>query len=107
MAGSSNNHKIRARMKGDRAVVKMLIKHPMETGARKDPVTGLQVPRYFIRELFCEHNGKTVLRSQWNWGVARNPYLSFRIRAARPGDTVRVWWVDDRGIRDGVEGVVT
>lgn len=107
MASHTESHKMRARMKDGKAEIKLLINHPMETGTRKDPATGLVIPRYFIRELVCEHNGKPVLRTQWNWGIARNPFLSFRIRTARSGDTIRVWWVDDRGMEDGVEGVVT
>jgi sulfur-oxidizing protein SoxZ len=36
--------KIRAQLKGDVADVKILIFHPMETGLRKDGVTGKLVP---------------------------------------------------------------
>ena len=85
----------------------MLLQHPMETGRRKDPATGLKIPRHFIRELVCEHNGNPVLRTQWSWGMARNPYLSFHIREARPGDSVKLYWSDDMGATDEVETVVT
>lgn len=93
-------HKMRARMKDGMAEVKVLLKHPMETGNRKDPATGLRIPRTFIRELTCEHNGKVVLTTRWSWGVARNPYLSFRIRGARAGDRVKLHWSDDTGMTD-------
>ncbi len=107
MANYRKPHKIRARMKGNAALVKVLIRHPMETGRRKDGVTGERVPRHFIRELRCEHNGEPVLTADWSWGVARNPYLSFRILEARPGDRVRIQWRDNRGEDDAIETLVS
>jgi len=107
MAGKNSTHKIRARLKDGMAEVKVLLQHPMETGNRKDPATGLKVPRHFIRSLTCEHNGKSVLTTQWSWGMARNPYLSFRIRTARTGDKVRLHWSDDQGATDEVETTVS
>ena len=107
MAEQMNTHKIRARMKDGMAEVKMLLQHPMETGNRKDPETGLKIPRHFIRELTCEHHGNAVLSTQWSWGIARNPYLALRIREASPGDRVRVYWSDDTGATDEVETILT
>jgi len=104
---SNNSHKIRARMREGGAEVKVLLQHPMETGNRSDRTTGLKVPRHFIRELVCEHNGKIVLSTDWSWGMARNPYISFRIRHASPGDRISVRWRDDRGAEDTIEAVVS
>ncbi len=106
MTRKKRTHKIRARMKNGMAEVKLLLQHPMETGNRTDPLTGLKVPRHFIRTLDCEHNGTTVLDADWSWGMGRNPYLSFRIREARVGDRVRIHWSDDRGKDDALETVV-
>lgn len=105
MAGK-DKHKMRARLRGGAAEVKVLIQHPMETGNRRDPITGLKVPRLFIRELTCEHNGRVVLRAYWSWGMARNPYLGFRIQGARKGDRVRMYWSDSGGVSDSVEARV-
>jgi len=107
MAGSKRNHKMRARMKDGMAEIKLLLQHPMETGNRKDPVTGLKIPRQFIRELVCEHNGSPVLRTHWSWGMARNPYLSFHIREARAGDRVKLYWSDDMGVTDELETAIS
>ena len=101
------NDKLRVQMKDGAAEVKLLLQHPMETGNRMDPTTGLKVPRHFIRELICEHNGNEVLRTQWSWGMARTPYLSFRIRNGRSGDQVRIRWNDDRGEDGAIEAVVS
>ncbi|HEV8260713.1 MAG TPA: thiosulfate oxidation carrier complex protein SoxZ, partial [Burkholderiales bacterium] len=51
--------KIRAQLQGDVADVKILIFHPMETGLRKDGVTGQPVPMHFIQTLTATHNGRT------------------------------------------------
>ena len=95
---SVRSHKIRARLKNGVAAVKLLVQHPMETGNRRDPVTDRQIPRNFIRELRCEHNGIEVLSADWGWGVSRNPFLSFRIVGAQTGDLIRVDWVDNNGL---------
>jgi sulfur-oxidizing protein SoxZ len=100
------SHKIRARLKDGAAEVKLLIRHPMETGRRKDPVTGLKVPRHYIREIHCEHNDEEVLSGDWSWGMARNPYLSFRIPGAGAGDRIRVYWTDDKGTTEAMETLV-
>lgn len=97
------SHKIRARMKGAAAEVKLLIQHPMETGRRKDPVTGLLIPRNFIREIRCTHNGMEILSAEWSWGMARNPYLSYRVKDAKPGDNVSILWTDDKGLTESLE----
>ena len=102
MAGNRKSHRIRAKMRGNAAMVKVLIRHPMETGRRKDKQTGERIPRHFIRELRCEHNGASVLSADWSWGIAANPYLSFQILDARPGDEVRIAWTDNQGREDAV-----
>jgi sulfur-oxidizing protein SoxZ len=100
MAGS---HKLRAKLDGEGALVKMLLRHPMETGARKDPGSGETIPRHFIQEVRCEHNDAPVLTSNWGWGIAKNPFLSFRLRKAKAGDRIRVLWTDNLGKEDSVE----
>ncbi len=97
MADATNSGKMRARLKDGAVLVKALLKHPMETGSRKHPVTGVLIPRHFIRELVCEHNGKPVLTFDWGWGVAAKPYLAFRLKEGKAGDLVAIRWVDNKG----------
>ncbi|HHH38461.1 MAG TPA: thiosulfate oxidation carrier complex protein SoxZ [Sedimenticola sp.] len=89
--------KIRARLKGDVVTVKALMTHPMETGARKDKKTGELIPAHFIQEVKCESGGKVRLTAYWSGGVSKNPYLSFKFRGARKGDTLTLSWVDNTG----------
>jgi len=89
--------KIRAQLRGDLADVKVLIFHPMETGLRKDPISGELVPLHFIRRLVVKHNGKVVMDAQWSQAISKNPFLNFRIRGARQGDKVAISWEDNKG----------
>jgi len=100
---AKRSHKIRARIKDGAAEIKLLLQHPMETGNRKDPVTGFKIPRHFIREFRCEHNGAEVLSADWGWGVSRNPFLSFRLTDAKSGDLISATWVDNNGVSDTIE----
>jgi sulfur-oxidizing protein SoxZ len=95
--------KIRAQMQGDVADVKVLMNHPMETGQRKDSKTGQLVPAHFIRNVDAKLNGKRVLDAQWSQAVSKNPFLGFRIKGAKAGDTVEVTWLDNKGETSKIE----
>jgi len=97
--------KIRARIEGDAADVKVLMGHPMETGQRKNE-KGELVPLHFIQSVIATHNGKTVLDAQWSQAVARNPFLGFRVKGAKPGDKITVSWTDNTGDKGSVETTV-
>lgn len=99
--------RMRARLRDGIVTVKVLMRHPMETGSRKDPASGQVVPRHFIRELTCEHNGTPVLTLDWGWGIAANPYLAFQIQGGSAGDKVTVTWSDNQGQTGRIEGEVT
>ena len=99
--------KIRTRLSGDVAEVKSLVIHPMETGAREDPDTGELVPRHHITQLTFVNNGETVMVANFSTAVAKNPYINFRFRGAKAGDTLRVSWVDNLGDSDGFETILT
>ena len=64
--------KVKAKAKGDTVTVKALIKHPMETGLRKDKKTGKKIPAHFIQKLTVEHNGKNVLDADWGAAISAN-----------------------------------
>ena len=98
--------KIRVTLQGDVADVRILMLHPMETGARKDS-KGDIVPRHFIQNVAVTHNGKTVFDAQWSWGVSRNPFLGLRVKGAKAGDKVSVTWVDNKGDKRTDEATVS
>ena len=89
--------KIRAKEKGGNATVKFLLKHPMETGLRKDKKTGKRIPAHFISDVDVSLNGIGVMTAYLGPGVSKDPYLSAEIRGASKGDTVTVAWIDNMG----------
>jgi sulfur-oxidizing protein SoxZ len=99
----ANTIKMRAQLKGNTCVVKSLIKHPMETGQRKDKNTGKMIPAHFIQEVVCKHNGNTVLDGLWSTAISKNPYLSFEFTGAKKGDKISLSWVDNKGEKDSAE----
>ena len=98
--------RIRAKIEGDKTVVRVLMSHEMETGQRRDSA-GKVVPAHFIQEVTATHNGRTVLSAQWGPAVSKNPYLQFRFRGGAKGDTVSVRWLDNLGERRSDEVAIT
>ena len=87
--------RIRARAADGVIDARVLMAHEMETGTRKD-ASGKIVPAWFIQEVTCQVNGKTVMSAQWGPAVSKNPFLQFKARG-KAGDKVAVTWVDNRG----------
>ena len=75
--------------------VKVLIRHPMESGHGRDRM-GEPIPRNIIHTLRAEYAGAEVFRAELLPGIAANPYLEFRVRARSSGDIV-LTWSDDEG----------
>jgi sulfur-oxidizing protein SoxZ len=92
----ANAVKVRTKLDGDVALIRLLISHPMETGLRKDP-EGQLVPAHFIELLTITYKDRTVLSAQWGPAVSRNPYLAFRFKGAQKGETIKISWVDNMG----------
>ena len=92
----SDPTKIRATLKDGVAEVRVLMAHEMESGQRRD-AAGKLVPAWHITEVVAALNGKPALKALWGPGISKNPFLSFRIRGAKAGDTITISWVDNRG----------
>lgn len=87
--------RLRATLQGDTADVRILMRHPMETGTRKT-AAGV-VPLHFIQSVIVQHNGKTVLDAQWSQAISRDPFLGLRVKGAKVGDKITVTWTDNKG----------
>jgi sulfur-oxidizing protein SoxZ len=88
--------RIRAASKDGVVEVRVLMSHPMESGARKD-ASGATVPAHFIKDLEATHNGKAVLKAMFSGAVSQNPFLSFKFKGGAKGEKVAVKWVDNKG----------
>lgn len=98
--------RIRAQLAGDKATVRVLMSHEMETGQRKDATTGKSIPAWFIQEVSATHNGKPVLSAQWGTAVAKNPFLQFVVKGAKAGDKIAISWTDNKGEKRSDEATV-
>lgn len=88
--------RIRAQLQGDKAQVRILMAHEMESGQRRD-AAGKVVPAWYIQEVTVTHNGRTVLSADWGPAVSKSPYLQFMLKGAKVGDRIGVSWKDNRG----------
>ena len=98
--------KIRAKAKGDITTVKTLMSHPMETGLRKDSKTGEVIPAHHINEVSCSWNGEEVFHCNLGPAVSKNPYVAFRLKGPKAGDTLTIASVDNKGETDQGEATV-
>lgn len=88
--------RIRAISSGDTVEVKILMRHDMETGQRKE-ADGKLVPAHFIQQVLVKWQEKTVLDAMFGPSVAKDPYLSFKFKGGSKGEMVKVSWRDNLG----------
>ena len=87
--------RIRASAKGELVEVKILMRHDMESGQRKDK-DGNIIPRKIINKFACEFNGQPVFSCDIDPAISANPYLEFSAKVPESG-TFKFTWVDDDG----------
>ena len=88
--------RIRATESGGVTEVKILMKHDMESGQRKD-ATGKVIPAWHINTVTAKIKDKEVFAAQFGPAVSKDPFLNFKIRGAAKGDKISVTWLDNRG----------
>ena len=98
--------RIRVQVAGDKATVRVLMSHDMETGQRKD-AAGKTIPAWYIQDVVAQHNGKIVMTAQWGPAVSKNPFLQFNVKGAKAGDKVSVSWTDNKGDKRTDEATVS
>ena len=97
--------RIRAQLQGDKALIRVLMAHEMESGQRRDSA-GKVVPAWYIQEVQVALNGKTVLTADWGPAVSKSPFLQFNARGVKTGDRIAVFWKDNRGATRGDETIL-
>ena len=98
--------RIRAKVSGDVATVRVLMSHEMETGQRKD-ASGKVIPAWYIQEVSASLNGAVVMTAQWGPSVSKNPFLQFNVKGAKAGDKLAVSWTDTKGDKRSDETTVS
>lgn len=77
--------------------VTAILKHPMETGKRKDPKTGEIIAAHYITEVICQHKGKEILAIDMGPSVSKDAKIKFAFEGGRKGEPVSIAWIDNRG----------
>jgi sulfur-oxidizing protein SoxZ len=98
--------KMRTRLQDGVVELQVLITHPMETGLRTDKNTNTKIPPHFIQKVNVELNGKVVVVVNTGTGISEDPLLGFRLKGAKNGDKLKVFWSDNLGESGTIEGVV-
>ena len=98
--------KVKAKEKDGIVEVKALIKHPMETGQRKDKKTGKPIPAHFVQQITVEHGGKPRVSADWSGGVSKNPLIFVKFKGGAKGDMIKVSWTDNQGGSDSAEAEI-
>lgn len=88
--------RVKAKARGGSTEVKMMAKHIMETGQRRDKA-GNVIPAQFLSELEVRHGGKVVFAANLGPAVSKNPYFSFSFSGGAAGDTLEVNWKENTG----------
>lgn len=88
--------KVKAKARDGKTDVKMLVKHEMETGLRKDKA-GNAIPAQFLAEIAVKHAGKVVFAANLGPAVSKNPYFSFSFAGGAAGDTLELSWKENTG----------
>ena len=91
--------------RGEVIEVRIIVKHPMETGFRYDAY-GRLTPRNVIRSLVCRYNGTVVFEGLLSSGIAANPYLRFFTRAVESGE-LEFSWIDDEEVTGKLSAPIT
>jgi sulfur-oxidizing protein SoxZ len=87
--------RVRAAENGGVVDVKILMKHDMESGQRKD-AAGKNIPQWFISIINVTANGKKVFTGEFGPAVSKDPFLNFKYKGAK-GDKIAVTWNDNKG----------
>ncbi len=82
-------------VKGEIVELKALIRHPMESGHRRD-ARGEAIARDIIVKFECEYDRKTIISVDVHPGVSANPLITFYTVASKSGD-VNFKWTDQHG----------
>lgn len=98
----SMDTKLRLKLQHGITRIRVLILHPTETGRRRDDQNRL-VPTLFVEKVMIEHNGKLIAECHFGVGMSHNPYFTVHYQAGKPGDCIKVSWLDNTGQTESAE----
>ncbi|MEM1372073.1 MAG: thiosulfate oxidation carrier complex protein SoxZ [Pseudomonadota bacterium] len=81
---------------GDTIEIKALFPHRMESGQRRDRMTGEIVPRSIVNKFSVTFDDQPVFQADMMPAISRNPFFIFNIKVEQSG-TLKFTWRDDDG----------
>ncbi len=99
--------RVKTKTRDNITTVRLIIRHPMETGFRVETENSELVPAHYINLVQVRHNGQLVLSCDWSRAVSKNPYLSFKFRNAAVGDRLTVFWSDNKNKTNTFETTIS
>jgi len=85
--------------------VKVLMKHPMETGQRKG-ADGNKIPAHFIEVVEAKIGDQALFTAMMGPAVSKDPYLAFETSVPKKGDKIEISWKDNEGQSQSTEAAV-
>lgn len=95
--------KLRTERQGELTELKILIRHPMENGRNRDPISAALIPAHHIHLLQIHHNGQLKINCRMGGSIAKNPLFSFHLPHLTSGDRLLVTWEDNLLNRDSLD----
>jgi sulfur-oxidizing protein SoxZ len=93
--------KVKAKEKNGIVKAKMLIKHPMESGMRKDK-EGKLIPIHHLKEVSVEYKGEVIFQAEIGTGISKDPFIAFAFKGTK-GETFQVTALDSKGMTGNTE----
>jgi sulfur-oxidizing protein SoxZ len=88
--------KVKAKEKDGMVKAKFLVKHPMESGLRKDK-EGKLIPKHHLKEVTADYKGETVFHAEIGIGVSKDPFVAFAFKGTK-GDSFTINVIDNIGL---------
>ncbi len=89
--------------RGEVMELKAMIRHPMETGYRRD-LYGKQIPEDILDRFECRYNGEVVFSAEFFRATAADPFLTFYTVATESGTLEFRWLGQDESVyRESVQ----
>jgi len=86
--------RMKAKLKGDKTEVKVMMKHPM-LSYREAKKKGKEAN--FITYVTATNEGAVVYEVSTSQFLSKNPYMKFYFKGGKKGEEVEVTWVDLKG----------
>lgn len=87
--------KLKAKSKSGLITIRVLIKHPMESGSRKDKI-GKIIPAHHITNFTLKKNDHLAIKATIGGTISENPFFQFKVPGAK-GDQISFESIDNLG----------